>query len=129
MGWLAAHVGDMAKWTAMTFDHNELDINPAGGEPPAARPKNRAELLAKFDKDVAEGRAKLSAADDRAMMENWTLKARGQTIFSMPRASVLRGFVMNHMIHHRAQLTVYLRMNDIPVPALYGPSGDEGGFQ
>jgi uncharacterized damage-inducible protein DinB len=52
----------------------------------------------------------------------------GQTIFAMPRVAVLRSFVMNHMIHHRAQLTVYLRLNDIPVPALYGPSGDESGF-
>jgi uncharacterized damage-inducible protein DinB len=58
-------------------------------------------------------------------MENWSLLAGGKTLFTMPRLAVLRGMVMNHMIHHRAQLGVYLRLNDIPVPALYGPSADE----
>src|SRR3954453_8069514 len=128
MGWLAAHVGGMTEWTIMTFDRSELDINPAGEKPSFTPPKNRSELLAKFDKDLVQARQRLAAAEDSAMMANWTLLAGGQTIFSMPRVAVLRGFVMNHMIHHRAQLTVYLRLNDIPVPALYGPSGDEGGF-
>jgi uncharacterized damage-inducible protein DinB len=59
-------------------------------------------------------------------MAPWSLLSGGKTIFTMPRVAVLRSFVMNHMIHHRAQLTVYLRMNDVPVPALYGPSADEG---
>ena len=128
MGWLAAHVANMTLWAKMTFDVNELDVNPAGGQPPYLPPKNRAEMLETFDRQLADARSRLAAAEDAAMMESWTLLAHGQKIFSMPRVAVLRGFVMNHMIHHRAQLTVYLRLNDIPVPALYGPSGDEGGF-
>jgi uncharacterized damage-inducible protein DinB len=128
MGWLAGHVANMTLWASMIFDRSELDVNPAGGQPPYTPPKNRAEVLAVFDKQLGEARAKLATADDKAMTEEWTLLAGGQKIFSMPRAAVLRSFVMNHMIHHRAQLTVYLRLNDIPVPALYGPSADEGGF-
>jgi uncharacterized damage-inducible protein DinB len=128
MGWLASHVANMTLWTIMTFDRNELDVNPAGGQPPYTPPANRADLLATFDRQLADGRARLAAADDKTLMEDWTLLARGQKIFTMPRVSVLRGFVLNHMYHHRGQLTVYLRLNDVPVPALYGPSADEGGF-
>src|SRR5690349_13421294 len=125
MGWLAVHVGQMLMWARMTFDVNELDLKGSFDYTP---PKNRAEMLAAFDKELTESRSRLAAAENSTMMENWTLRAGDQKIFSMSRAAVLRGFVLNHMIHHRAQLTVYLRMNDIPVPALYGPSGDEGGF-
>jgi uncharacterized damage-inducible protein DinB len=125
MGWLAAHVGNMTLWAKMTFDVNDLDVAAPSDY---KGPKNRSELLAAFDKQLAEARTRLAAAEDSTMMENWTLRAGPQVIFTMPRAAVLRGFVMNHMIHHRAQLTVYLRLNDLPVPALYGPSGDEGGF-
>jgi uncharacterized damage-inducible protein DinB len=85
-------------------------------------------MLNAFDQQLMEARGKLASAEESAMMATWSLLNGGQTIFSMPRVAVLRSFVMNHMIHHRAQLTVYLRLNDVPVPALYGPSGDEGGF-
>jgi uncharacterized damage-inducible protein DinB len=91
-------------------------------------PTNRAELLALFDKNVATGRAALAQAGDDQMMKPWTLLAGGNKIFTMPKAAVLRNFVMNHLIHHRAQLTVYLRLNDVLVPALYGPSADEESF-
>lgn len=128
MGWLASHVSNMPLWASMTLEKNELDLNPAGGQPAWTPPRNRGEMLAAFDKQVVDARAKLASADDSAMMATWSLLNGGQTIFSMPRVAVLRSFVMNHMIHHRAQLTVYLRLNDIPVPALYGPSGDESGF-
>jgi uncharacterized damage-inducible protein DinB len=128
MGWLASHVGNMTLWAKMTFDVNELDVNPVGGQPPYNPPANSKDLLATFDRQLAEARARLAAADDKTMLEDWTLLARGQKIFTMPRAAVLRGFVMNHMYHHRGQLTVYLRLNNIPVPALFGPSADETGF-
>ena len=85
------------------------------------------ELVEAFDRDAAKARAGLAAASDAALMETWTLLAGGKTIFSMPRIAVLRTMVMNHLIHHRAQLGVYLRLNDLPVPALYGPSADEQG--
>ena len=70
----------------------------------------------------------ISAAKDERLAQPWSLSSNGKTLFTMPRAAVLRGMIMNHMIHHRAQLGVYLRLNDVPVPALYGPSADEGNF-
>ena len=90
--------------------------------------KNRQEVLAVFDKNVAEARKAIAGASDQELMKPWTLKKGEQTLMTLPKVAVLRGFVMNHIIHHRGQLTVYLRLNDIPVPALYGPSGDEASF-
>jgi hypothetical protein len=75
---------------------------------------------------VAGSRAALAAAGDQALMQDWSLKFGGNAMFTMPRIAVYRSMVMNHVIHHRAQLTVYYRLNGIPVPALYGPSADEG---
>jgi uncharacterized damage-inducible protein DinB len=91
-------------------------------------PKNLKELLDHFDRSAAAGRAALAKATDDQMMVPWSLLAGGKTMMTLPRVAVLRGFVLNHLIHHRAQLTVYLRMNDVPVPALYGPSADEQSF-
>ena len=81
-----------------------------------------------FDQNVAAARAAIAGASDEQMAQTWTLLHGGHTIFALPRAVVLRTVVMNHIIHHRAQLGVYLRLNDVPVPSLYGPSADEGGF-
>lgn len=124
---LATHVANVPNWATMTIQTEHLDIAPPGEEPyrePAAQ--SREELLAKFDAGVAAARAALGGASDEHLLAPWSLLAGGKTFFTMPRAAVLRSFVMNHMIHHRAQLTVYLRLNDVPVPALYGPSADEG---
>jgi uncharacterized damage-inducible protein DinB len=88
----------------------------------------RADLLAFFDKHVAEARAALAAASDEQMMSNWSLLAGGKTLMTMPRMAALRTFIMSHSVHHRAQLGVYLRLNDIAVPSIYGPSADEGGM-
>lgn len=119
---LAAHVATIPSWGAPTLKQPELDL---GGVPPNAAPASRAALLAQFDTNVAETRAALVGRTDAELMQIWSLKHNGQKIFTMPRASVWRGFVMNHHIHHRAQLSVYLRLNDVPVPAMYGPSADE----
>ena len=81
-----------------------------------------------FDKNVAEARAALAGASDEHLLKSWSLLMGGREIFTLPRVAVLRGSVMNHLIHHRAQLGVYLRLNDVPVPALYGPSADEPGM-
>ena len=91
------------------------------------RPKleNRQQLLAEFDNGGTEARKAIANASDADMMKDWTLLAGGQTIFSIPRVACLRGMVLNHMIHHRAQLTVYYRLLNVPVPGLYGPSADE----
>lgn len=86
---------------------------------------NRKELLAIFDKGAAASRAALAKASDADLMKTWALLQNGETMFSMPRVAILRGMIMNHMIHHRAELCVYFRLNDVPVPGLYGPSADE----
>jgi uncharacterized damage-inducible protein DinB len=91
--------------------------------PPVA--KTNADLLAMFDKGAGEFRAALAATENDAMMKPWSLLGGGVTMFTMPRAAVIRGMILNHIVHHRGQLSVYLRMCDIPVPAIYGPSADE----
>lgn len=111
----------------MTIQTEELDYAPVGG--PAYQPPridNRKELLAEFEKNAAEARAALAAVSDQDMMKGWKLLAGGKEIFTMPRIACIRGFVMNHLIHHRAQLGVYFRLLGVPVPGLYGPSADEG---
>jgi uncharacterized damage-inducible protein DinB len=127
MGRLAGHLAELPSWIVETMNRSELemtgDYTPFISSSPAA-------LLAMFDQKVAEGRALIVAASDEDLMKPWSLVVRGQKAFTMPKIAVLRGFVMNHIIHHRGQLTVYLRLNDVAVPSLYGPSADEnpGGF-
>jgi uncharacterized damage-inducible protein DinB len=126
IGWNANHVAEMAGWVKLTLEGTEFDISPAGGAPyKTPEFKTRQEILDFFDKNVAEAREAISRVKDEDLGVNWSLKQAGQTLFALPRAAVIRTFVLNHIIHHRAILTVYLRLNDIPVPGLYGPSGDE----
>lgn len=129
MGWLAAHLANIPSWAVMTVQQDSLDIAPAGQNPtPTAPTKSRKELLSAFDKNVTEGRAAIAGASDQQLMSPWKLLKTGQELMTVPKIAVLRGFVMNHMIHHRAQLGVYLRLNNIPVPSIYGPSADEQAF-
>jgi len=129
MIWLAGHVANLAGWGAFTIQSEQLDLMPGGKrlEPPPA-PKNRQELLELFEKQKGESRKALEGVSDEDLREPWTLLNNGQKIFTMPRLAVLRVVVMNHMIHHRGELLVYLRLNDVPLPGLYGPSADEGSF-
>ena len=122
IGALAAHVANLPRWGAETLTRAELDV---GDGPPPAPPASVGELLAAFDGSVAAARAALVGRTDAELAAMWSLRSHGKTIFSMPKSSVLRAFVLSHLIHHRAQLTVYLRLLDIPVPSLYGPSADE----
>jgi uncharacterized damage-inducible protein DinB len=126
LGALSAHVANMADWAELTLTTDSFDYAPPGA-PPYEAPTfaSTEDLVAAFDKSIAKARAALAAADDSQMMAPWSLMAGGKTVMTMPRAAVVRTFVMNHIIHHRAQLTVYLRLNDIPIPGLYGPSADE----
>jgi uncharacterized damage-inducible protein DinB len=123
---LTAHIANMPDWAGLTLQTDSFDYAPPGA-PPYVTPTfgSNKELLAAFDKSVAQARSALAAADDSAMLAPWTLMAGGQTIMTMPKVAVIRTFVMNHTIHHRAQLGVYLRLNDIPLPQLYGPTADE----
>jgi uncharacterized damage-inducible protein DinB len=128
MGWMAGHIAQMTQWGTMTCKTESVDLAAPENQERPPQPKTAQEAVAAFDKNVAEFRAALEQTTDEKMMEPWTLKMGDKIIFSMPRAAVLRGFVFSHLIHHRAQLTVYLRMNGVPVPALYGPSADESNF-
>lgn len=128
-GDLVGHLVQLPLWGVMTFDRAELDIEPAGGpaytRPPAT---SIADELTLFDKHRAQLKDMLAQTSDAAMMSPWTLLKGGQAVMTLPKIAVYRTFVMNHMIHHRGQLTVYLRLMGVPVPALYGPSADEGAF-
>jgi uncharacterized damage-inducible protein DinB len=126
MGALAVHIATMLDWGVLTLQSDSFDYAPVGGEPYVAPVvKSNDELLAMFDKASAAFRAALAVVENDAMMTPWSLLGGGVTMFTMPRVAVLRGMIFNHIVHHRGQLTVYLRMCDIPVPALYGPSADE----
>ena len=128
IGWVAAHLAEMLGWVPGTLTHDTWDINPVGGEPyqsPIAT--SRQQILDLFDKNVTEARQAIAATSDAEFMKQWSLLSGGQPLFTMSRLAVVRGFVLNHTIHHRAHLCVYLRLNDIPVPALYGPSADDAG--
>ena len=126
LGQLAVHIATVCHWGVVTVQTDSFDYAPVGGEPykpPVA--KDIAELLGIFDKGAKEFRAALAAADDASLMKPWSLLASGKTLFTMPKIAVLRSFVFNHLVHHRGQLTVYLRLNEIPVPGVYGPTADE----
>ena len=123
---LAVHIGTMLDWGVTTLESDSFDYAPVGGAPyvpPVV--KTNAELLAIFDKNSAAFRAALAAVDNDSLMKPWSLLGGGVTMFTMPKVAVIRGMIFNHIIHHRGQLSVYLRMCDIPVPAIYGPSADE----
>jgi uncharacterized damage-inducible protein DinB len=124
-GDLATHVATIPMWGEMTLARDDLDLGGAGRAAPIS---SRAELLAMFDKHAAGTRAALTGKTDAELMAPWTLKNSGKSIFTMPKAVVWRSFVLNHLIHHRGQLSVYLRMMEVPVPSIYGPSGDESTF-
>jgi uncharacterized damage-inducible protein DinB len=124
IGDLATHLCGLAGWGVFVAERPELDLNPDGKgvRPPALG--SPAEMLKLFDENARKARAAIAAIPDPAMMEPWTLKNAGAVIFTLPRAAVLRTFVMNHIIHHRGQLTVYLRLRDVPLPSVYGPTAD-----
>jgi len=125
-GRLAVHLAELPSWTTLTLNTSELDFAATPYAP--AKAETTQDLLNIFDKSTSEARAALAGAGDEVFFQNWTLRNGDQTLFTLPKIAVLRSFVMNHIIHHRAQLTVYLRLNDIPVPSLYGPSADEGNM-
>ena len=126
LGRLATHVAELPSWTVFTLDREVLELGP---DFKPALATSRAELLKLFDKSVAEAREKIVAATDEEWGKIWTFKYGGQTILSMPRSAVMRSSIMNHLIHHRAQLGVFLRLNDVAFPGMYGPSADEAKFQ
>jgi uncharacterized damage-inducible protein DinB len=129
MGGLATHLANLPIWTVYTIDQDSLDLAPQGGESLRVEEKrSRREILEDFDKNVAAARDAIAGASDEELHKPWTLLKGGVTLMTLPKVAVLRSFVMNHIIHHRGQFTVYLRLNDVPVPSIYGPSADEGAM-
>ena len=125
---MASHLANLPKWTVMTIAESSFDMEPEGEEPVQEEPvESVAGAVEMFDANVAAAREAIANASDEELMASWSLLKTGEEVLTMPRIAVLRSFIMNHAIHHRAQLGVYLRLNDVPVPALYGPSADEEG--
>ncbi len=123
---LATHLANIPSWTSGTINEDSFDMAPSSGDIPHAEPaKSQQEILDSFDNNVSAARAAISDASDEQLLKPWTLLSGGKSIFTLPKIAVLRSFVMSHSIHHRAQLGVYLRLNDVPVPSIYGPSADE----
>jgi uncharacterized damage-inducible protein DinB len=121
LGRLASHVVEMPTWAVYTVNQDSLELTP-DMKPFIA--SSNAELLEALDKNVAAARAAIAGASDESLGKTWSLIYGGHTIFSMPRAAVLRSMVFSHIIHHRGQLGVYLRLLDVPIPGMYGPSAD-----
>ena len=123
-GQLASHIAEMGLWYESTITAEELDFASMEYEPFMA--ETSEELLEAFDANIKTAAGHLANASDSDLMVEWTMRAGEEIIFKMPRIQVVRGMLMNHLYHHRGQLSVYLRLNDIPVPQIYGPSADEG---
>ena len=124
LGRLAEHLAEMPLWATTTMAQGGIDmmtLRPAEYKSPT----NRTEVLAMFDANLKAARPQVANKTDSEFDAPWTLKAGGKQVFTMPKASVMRSFVINHMVHHRGQMTVYLRMLGVKIPSIYGPSGDE----
>ena len=125
LGRLAAHIANLPFWMSMTLETTVFELDSLPPDSQRQVPESQAAVLKDFDAKVGTARARLAAALDAELLTPWTLKKGGQEMFTMPRISALRGFVMNHIIHHRGQLSVYLRLKNVPVPPIYGPTADE----
>ena len=123
---LASHIAEMPGWGAVTVQSDELDLQPPEG--PAYEfylGESRDGILGSFDRNVIKAKSAISPVSNEEMLVDWTLLMHAKPIFTMPRIAVLKSMTLSHIIHHRAQLGVYLRMNDVPIPGMYGPSADD----
>lgn len=124
LGWLAGHIATLPSFGTTIVRRPSLEISGAN----FPRVETHDMLINTFDRSSEDTRKALAELEDAHLEQNWTLTNNGQAIFTMPRYLALRSMCFNHIVHHRAQLTVYLRLLDIPVPGLYGPSADETVF-
>ena len=125
LGQLSGHLANIPTWCATILEKIEFDLATMGDRR-SKEPPSRELLLQEFDAKVSAARTCLTQRSDAEMLAPWTLKNQGQEIFTLPRISAVRSFVMNHSIHHRGQLSVYLRLRNVPLPSIYGPTADEG---
>jgi uncharacterized damage-inducible protein DinB len=126
MGDLATHIANITGWMAININTDAMDLAPPGGEPMKPTLTSTVqETLELFDKGVADGKSALASTTDEHLLDSWALLRGGVQLYSAPRIEDIRYNILNHHIHHRAQLCVYLRLCDVPVPAIYGSSADE----
>ena len=125
LGQLGGHIANILHWVDATCDVTVFDLATAGDDARPTEPTSVADLLKTFDANVKKARQKIDAQPDAALLAQWTMKQGDHEIMTMPRIAVLRSFIMNHLIHHRGQLSVYLRLRNVPLPSIYGPTADE----
>jgi uncharacterized damage-inducible protein DinB len=123
---LTSHIAEIPSWVELILSQDEFVMDPKSHKPWIA--KDRGELLATFDVNITRAIELLAKVSDDRLSKPWTFKAAEKTIFVLPRVAVLRTMVLNHLIHHRGQLSVYLRLKDVPLPPIYGPTADEPGM-
>lgn len=128
LGYLSELVATLPSWITMTIKQDELDLNPPGGPPKRPPLPTAADLVRALDESVAGAREALKGTTDEFLLTPWRLLIAGKVVSESPRYVVIRDGVFNHLAHHRGQLTVYLRLNDRPVPSIYGPSADDQRF-
>jgi uncharacterized damage-inducible protein DinB len=126
LGQLSGHLANIPFWCSATLQATSLDLDTLGSDIRPKTPASRAAVLKEFDEKVAAARALLASSTDPELLTPWTLKRGDHEIFTLPRISAIRSFVLNHIIHHRGQLSVYLRLRNVAVPPIYGPTADEG---
>jgi uncharacterized damage-inducible protein DinB len=126
MGRLAGLVASMPGWIAMMLTQDQFDVTAPGNRPPEM--KTSRDLVAELNASAARARDALKKANDAHLETTWRMLARGHVVSEQPRYDAIRTGVLNHLAHHRGQLTVYLRLNDVPVPSIYGPTADEAAF-
>lgn len=126
LGRLATHLAELVRWGNSILDKDSYDlVLPDRGERGHVEP-SRVEVLQLFDRHVAEVRRNLAGRSDAELFAPWALRSGGRTVMTMPKVAALRRFLLNHLVHHRGQLSVYLRLQNVPLPPIYGPSADEG---
>ena len=125
IGGLAQHLATLPGWMGDTLLLDGYDVASAPKNP---EPESVAQIVAKLDENVKKAKSAMAQLDDAKAMGEWKLSMAGKTLIALPRIGLLRSILLNHSCHHRGQLTVYLRLLDVPVPSLYGPSADENPF-
>lgn len=126
LGQLAGHMANLPRWCTLILDGSVLELADIADDRRSREPQSVELLLKEFDQKSSAARANLAQRLDPELLAPWTLKNEGHEVFTLPRVSAIRSFVLNHSIHHRGQLSVYLRLRNVPLPPIYGPTADEG---
>jgi uncharacterized damage-inducible protein DinB len=126
LGQLAGHLANLPRWCTLILDDTKLDLASVGDDRRSREPESIDALLKEFDQKASAARANLAQRSDAELTVPWTLTNEGHEVFTLPRMSAIRSFVLNHSIHHRGQLSVYLRLRNVSLPPIYGPTADEG---